>query len=626
MADDKEPILPFMKSPMIRTRPLRFILNRFVLPAVVLTVIFLYLGQISYFVAPAASDRHEPPGSSEKTSPVLEPHQPQVISQQPLGLDNNPPFSYSKHPIEQLVEAADQQFDALLSKEAKNLADAANTYKLRRGRHPPPGFAAWYQYAVEHSSMVIEDLFDPIYDDLAPFWGLDPIRMRQDASCFEMRLTVRNGNVSTASDWFWTRIWKDMIKEIEHLLPDMDVALNAMDEPRIVAPYEEVERARQVGMANRVDFSNPKTKAEDMVNFFPRLPKNLVDDEDKKKVTSRMGWIREGSYWDITKAGCSPESNVGKKTQQTPTYMYRGFVSNFSQATSVCENPALYNTSGIFTHPLSIKTTQTLFPLFGGSKLETNNEIRLPAPMYYDENENFSGGGEHGPEWENKTNHAVWRGFASGGLAGSDRWKGMQRHRFVQLNNATAIPGPSRLAAVKDNHFDEWAERVSNVHFTGLNCGDKCASVHDHFQKADKMTLAEQFESKLLPDIDGNSFSGRYRGFLASTSLPVKATIWKEWHDSRLVPWKHFVPMSYWFEEWWDIVEYFLGYMTSSGVQVGGNDKMGKKIATDGKEWAEKVLRKEDMVVYTFRLLLEYARVTDAEREKMGWAEDVDGR
>jgi hypothetical protein len=33
-----------------------------------------------------------------------------------------------------------------------------------------------------------------------------------------------------------------MIRTIEHLLPDMDLALNAMDEPRLVVPWEEMER------------------------------------------------------------------------------------------------------------------------------------------------------------------------------------------------------------------------------------------------------------------------------------------------------------------------------------------------------------------------------------------------
>ncbi|KAL2262350.1 hypothetical protein VTK26DRAFT_1623 [Humicola hyalothermophila] len=137
--------------------------------------------------------------------------------------------------------------------------------------------------------------------------------------------------------------------------------------------------------------------------------------------------------------------------------------------------------------------------------------------------------------------------------------------------------------------------------------------------------MAQQFAHKLLPDIDGNSFSGRYLGFLRSTSLPVKATLWREWHDSRLVAWKHFVPMDNRFGDWWGIVEYFLGGPgPARGWMDGkGRDAAAERIAMDGREWAEKVLRREDMLVYVLRLLLEYARVTDERREVMGWVGDL---
>jgi hypothetical protein len=55
-----------------------------------------------------------------------------------------------------------------------------------------------------------------------------------------MNIRVRSGNATATSDWFWTKIWLKMMKTIEHLLPDMDIALNAMDEPRIVVPWEDM--------------------------------------------------------------------------------------------------------------------------------------------------------------------------------------------------------------------------------------------------------------------------------------------------------------------------------------------------------------------------------------------------
>lgn len=122
------------------------------------------------------------------------------------------------------------------------------------------------------------------------------------------------------------------------------------------------------------------------------------------------------------------------------------------------------------------------------------------------------------------------------------------------------------------------------------------------------------FTAKYLPDIDGNSFSGRYLAFLKSTSLPIKATIYNEWHDSRLLAWRHFVLMDNTFIDMYGIMDYFLGYQSS-----GSHDTVARKIAVQGKEWAEKVLRREDMLIYVLRLLLEYARICDDQREMLGF-------
>lgn len=142
--------------------------------------------------------------------------------------------------------------------------------------------------------------------------------------------------------------------------------------------------------------------------------------------------------------------------------------------------------------------------------------------------------------------------------------------------------------------------------------------------------MTTQFEFKILPDIDGNSFSGRYLSFLRSTSLPLKATIYSEWHDDRLIPWLHFVPMDNTFADIYGILAYFLGTGAAKEASDGTEDTMmaardgaAEKIALRGKEWAEKTLRREDMQVYILRLLLEYARLCDDNRDRLGYVGDV---
>lgn len=324
-------------------------------------------------------------------------------------------------------------------------------------------------------------------------------------------------------------------------------------------------------------------------------------------------------------------------------HLYKGYVSNYSLSTDFCHQPDLQALHGALIEPLSVSATKTLFPMFGGSKLPTNNEILLPAPMYWNNEERFSGGDDHGGPWSQKQNKVIWRGVATGGKNKAENWKGFQRHRFISMINATqasraesweALPvnwamptSQYNVAAVSEGRLGEWLHEWSDAAFVDLNCdpqetGGTCSYTAPYYTVTPGLKMAEQFANKYLPDIDGNSFSGRYRGFLMSTSLPIKATIFREWHDSRLVPWKHFVPMDNRFMDFYGIMEYFLGYDGKAG-RVPARDDAAHKIAMEGQEWANKVLRREDMQIYVLRLLLEYARISDDERDMLGYVADL---
>ena len=59
---------------------------------------------------------------------------------------------------------------------------------------------------------------------------------------------------------------------------------------------------------------------------------------------------------------------------------------------------------------------------------------------------------------------------------------------------------------------------------------------------------------------------------------------------------------------------------TGEGMgRMKGNVKAGEEIAEAGREWVRKLLRKEDMEIYMFRLLLEWGRLTDDRRDNLGF-------
>ena len=173
----------------------------------------------------------------------------------------------SRHPINALVKAADKEFASKLAKTTETLPEAAAAYRKRRGRHPPPDFDKWHQFAKDNNALIVEDFWDQIYHDLEPFWGVRPGQIRKDAREFEMRIEVRDHKASTGSGWFWTKIWLEMIQTIEHLLPDMDLALNAMDEPRMVVPWEDINAyMKKAAKTRRI------VDVKSVVSEFGKLP------------------------------------------------------------------------------------------------------------------------------------------------------------------------------------------------------------------------------------------------------------------------------------------------------------------------------------------------------------------
>lgn len=268
---------------------------------IILTALWMFRQTSDSFIRAGSSLQHTAIGSDKGASPSTDaPSSDRTTAQKPTGstqkadASKTSPESASKptpkkqdqtarpgtgkalpavepkgrHPIDKLIYDAQHSFAALTSGESKTLEEAAQAYRKRRGRHPPPYFNRWFEFAQAHNAMIVEDFFDQIYQDLEPFWGVDPAPMRREASQFEMTINVRDGVAKAGSEWPWTQIWLNMTKTVEHLLPDMDIALNAMDEPRLVVPWEDINR-----YVKNASKTVKLAKAKKMKNEFRPWPK-----------------------------------------------------------------------------------------------------------------------------------------------------------------------------------------------------------------------------------------------------------------------------------------------------------------------------------------------------------------
>lgn len=217
---------------------------RYIIGAIGILLLVLYFRSSSEassftYITPTVPD---PPKSTLSPTPYAESSSNNEL---PISKPNQ------EHPIDTLIANAEKTFEELLQKESHDVNAAAAEYRKRRGRHPPPGFDAWFKFAQDNNAVMVEDFFDQIYHDLGPYWGVTPARMRTQARDAGMVISIRNGNATADSDWFWTQIWLQLIGTIQEDLPDMDIPLNAMDEPRMVAQWELINANMEVERATR---------------------------------------------------------------------------------------------------------------------------------------------------------------------------------------------------------------------------------------------------------------------------------------------------------------------------------------------------------------------------------------
>ena len=286
--------------------------------------------------------------------------------------------STKTHPIDDLIANATVAMNDLISKQTRTLAETAIAYRQRRGRHPPPGFDVWYTFASAHNAVIVEDFFDQIYHDLRPFWAIPAKRIRNKATQLPYRIVTQNGQVQTRKG-IKKRLdqWIDMVKDIEHLLPNLHIPLNMLDEPRVAVPWDNISNYITIESA----LLQPQS-TDDIVQKF-----SSVDFEDEPTDEDEPIFLDYGLYWDQVRLGCAleaPSRNLSILNSSSPsafypkkspsgrsmdTFTHGWYISNWTRAKDACQQPTVLSSHGSLIAPLSRSTTDELIPLFSSSKL-----------------------------------------------------------------------------------------------------------------------------------------------------------------------------------------------------------------------------------------------------------------
>ncbi|KAH8645510.1 hypothetical protein BX600DRAFT_391192 [Xylariales sp. PMI_506] len=553
--------------------------------------------------------------------------------------------SSTTHPsrLEHLIAISRSHSDGWISgaNRSSTISEASQEYTRRYGVPPPPNFDKWYDYATSVDSPIIDD-FGQIHEDLLPYWGTLPIVIRERTTHLLQHpdisfggLIISQGRVDVSPHLRGTHRWmmdvmKTMVDPFAQWLPDMQIAFNLDDECRISVPFDNLRAYKAEGVKSRRRLASHAVFHGFSHSLNPPWPTDYLEESKGEALWARRSqwfsiWTKSPIYENWVALTCSPSSpaNTYRWWNRKATcikcsehHMVDGVVENFTLSGDLCNQPDLAYLHGFLTSPSAFAASHTLFPVFSQSRMSGFTDILYPSPWHFGDKVAVDDD-KHIP-WHKKLNSLYWRGSSSDGFAQRGAWQTFLRARFVHL--AARLRSLVDSTALLNTVFGGETDRVAvNVSFVGdfSRCDEPdCTHQHTVFygsptaKTPSSVNFQEHWHHRHLMDLDGAGFSGRFLSFLRSGSLPYRAALFRTWWEERVHPWRHFVPIDVRLGDLQRVLSYF-------GGREG--DAQAQKIAMDGSEWAKKALRKEDMQVYMFRLLLEWGRIIDDQREELGF-------
>ncbi|EMD64803.1 glycosyltransferase family 90 protein [Bipolaris sorokiniana ND90Pr] len=486
----------------------------------------------------------------------------------------------SYHPVELLIRRAQDDFKHLIDKQSKTLEAAETEYRRRYSRSPPPGFAQWFAYAKSKNSVLIDD-FDMINKDLKPFWKIAPQQLHESinhVSSFE-HLALRKCGFTDGrfhgqgGGWIVEDLGK-LLQEVSQGIPNVEFAFDVVDEPRIIITQHMLD----TGGVSKPEFYD----------------------------------AHHLSIWERTTSACAQTSSPGKL--HTIHDYGLNLVQDWYQSKDVCSHPEFSVMHGFFSSPMTCLLTDAPVPVLSQAAPTSFGDIMYPSPWYTAKMDQGDYKDEADPLWEQKARNLYWAGSTTGSYSWNGTWRYSHRQRFVQLvqtlNQTNHIyleefkPGQWASYGAVEDHGDLFDVKLTAI----IQCDNQdCEEQTKVFTLGEKEERSRQFHSQFVFDVDGNSFSGRFYTLLRSRSVVLKQTALREWHDERLIPWVHFIPISLSMDELPEVMRYMTTHEDGK--------RRAKEIADAGREWHGRVLRKEDFTIYLYRLMLELARIMDPNRQ-----------
>ncbi|EJT99491.1 hypothetical protein DACRYDRAFT_69191 [Dacryopinax primogenitus] len=536
-----------------------------------------------------------------------------------------------RHPIYDLITRSEREWEAKLARQSRTLPDALNEYKRRYGRAPPMGFDRWWAYVQRHG-VQLPDEYDQIMRDLESFWGMAPRdvrRMQSLARGKEGTYNIASSSVKGKIELSGTNLGKGE--------EEKRGAERAKEQLDLLHGFGETWTDERTGQATSVEREIVKATGDWEATFnLYDVPREFVSYEwdSERRMKAQSAAVIEGPQkapgqtnlgWA---AACPPNSHLRYSYPPPPELPIqflerKTFIHSHRLTMNPCSHSSLVHLSGVLLAEGRGPEVQEPALIFGSSTMEGLYADILTVPT-----QGWVAEAEGDVEWEEKLDERLlWRGSTTGVLFSPEhRWAASQRIRFMEmvgvhdnfLNYSVLLPNPEDTpVGIPEPRFQSWMNALlTDAAFVRgpVQCTpSECDALWQLYEFRSYMPHTQQYKYKYLFDVDGNGRSVRFERLMRSRSLVLKASIFPEWYSNRIQPWVHYVPVQLDLSDLYDILTFFRGDVGRGGE--GAHDELARKIAYSGKAWAEAFWRKEDMVAYVWRLMLEYSRVGNDARE-----------
>ncbi|KLU86592.1 hypothetical protein MAPG_05604 [Magnaporthiopsis poae ATCC 64411] len=495
----------------------------------------------------------------------------------PPAITEDPPGAWDDHPVVLLHQKARAEFHAFLARQSKTPDNAENEYRRRYLREPPPGFRQWVDYALANESPVIDD-FDIIAESVHPFLKYNAEQVNQSVRRALQQSTTGHNSICEFSGGRFgrgCRNWGEpltrLLGDARGLVPDLELYTNFLDEPSVLLGTTSTGQQYDGGAESRAQ--------------------RMWTDLSHQSIATAVAEACR-ARGEVPKAIAALDDQFGSNSP-----LRSRFVSDVKAQKDLCQNPQYASQHGFVMSPPTFWRLSAEVPMLSRAAPHPFSDVLFPATHYSLKSSLYSSWSDR--SWGAKKNAVYWTGSSTGGQWSPDTWRKGHRQRLVALATGKTD------AAVDQSRFD-----VAFTRIVGCAPASVCDDMFRFFSSGSNTAFdpeSRPLRYRFALDVDGNSFSGRFYRLLASRSVPLKITIFREWHDERLRPWVHYVPVSVGMEELPELVQ----VLTSTAT----GQKISKSIAEAGREWYQRAMAPKHQGIYLYRLMLEMARLQDRSRE-----------